>query len=167
MISLIGKTEWFTYRTFSYGIRPKTKEGWIYSLIALLLIIGPQLLIFLPLIVREFLSFVFLVIFLLDMLYIWATLSQVHDERALHLQLLIERNASYAQIITLLITIFVVTGFLALNSLSLPNPIDNIDAIVNDPVYLVSLTLIGYSLLLFIVVGVVKTVSSIYFNKKH
>lgn len=164
---MIGRTEWFTYRTFSYGIRPATKEGWLYSIIALILIVGPQSLTFLPFSLRSFLSAVFVIMFLIDMVHIWATLGKVHDERTIHHQLLIERNASFSQIITLMVTIFVVVVFLVYNSLTLPNPLTDMDVILNDPAYLVSLTLIGYSLLLFTVVGVVKTISSIYYTKKQ
>ena len=27
---MIGKPEWFTYRFLGWGVRPKTKEGWLY-----------------------------------------------------------------------------------------------------------------------------------------
>ena len=36
---MIGKPEWFTYRIFGWGLRPRTWQGWAYILAALLLII--------------------------------------------------------------------------------------------------------------------------------
>ena len=99
---MIGKPEWFTYRIFGWGLRPKTKEGWLYILIAVLIAVGITLL---PFGEQEkvIAITIFVCIVLLDTLHIMTQIGKVHDEREKMHQLIIERNCSFAAIAALVI----------------------------------------------------------------
>jgi len=97
---MIGKPEWFTYRIFGWGIRPKTKEGWFYLLIALIIGIGIS---FLPIPnnYKMIAVFAFVGLILIDVLHIMMQMTKHHDERENMHQLIIERNCSFAAIVAL------------------------------------------------------------------
>ncbi len=99
---MIGKPEWFTYRLFGWGIRPKTKEGWLYiaAFVALLLVVG-----FIPMgmAAHAWLLGIIVAVLLLDTLHIMVQLPKVSDERENYHQLVIERNCSFAAIAALII----------------------------------------------------------------
>lgn len=113
---MIGKAHWFKYRTFGWGLAPKTWQGWVYIIIAAILLGGtaamgvnnPTLM---------WLFAVILVVLIVDVLVIMTQLPKVNDERENYHQLIIERNCSFAAIIALLgVVIYQTyknTGFLA------------------------------------------------------
>ncbi|OIO64454.1 hypothetical protein AUJ68_06125 [Candidatus Woesearchaeota archaeon CG1_02_57_44] len=102
---MIGKPEWFTYRILGWGIRPKTKEGWLYivGFIAVILAIA-----YLPVAdaVRQAAIGVVVAVLVIDTLSIMVKLDSVHDERERMHQLIIERNCSFAAIVALLVALF-------------------------------------------------------------
>lgn len=97
---MIGKPEWFTYRIFGWGVRPKTKEGWLYLFIAVILAIGISVLP-MPSNYKTISLFALVGIVILDVLHIMSHLGKSHDERERLHQLIIERNCSFAAIATL------------------------------------------------------------------
>ncbi len=105
----IGKSEWFTYRIFGWGLRPRTWEGWAYIGLLVAIIVG---LGGLPLQepVRVWAIGAIVAVGLVDMLVIMMDMSRTHDERERMHQLIIERNVSYAAI-TAIIAIALYQGF--------------------------------------------------------
>ena len=103
---MIGKPEWFTYRIFGWGVRPKTKEGYIYILVWIAVIAAIAAL---PLeeMLRALLFVVALVVIVIDTMHIMMQLPKVHDERENLQQLIIERNCSFAAIFALVAVLFV------------------------------------------------------------
>ncbi|HIH37379.1 hypothetical protein J4460_04825 [Candidatus Woesearchaeota archaeon] len=99
---MIGKPEWFTYRIFGWGIRPKTKEGWFYILGFLAAV---MLIVLLPIgqAIKQAGIFVLVTILILDSLLIMTHLGEHHDEREKMHQLIIERNCSFAAIAALVV----------------------------------------------------------------
>jgi len=97
---MIGKPEWFTYRIFGWGLRPKTKEGWIYVLVMVLIAAGIS---FLPIPgnYKMIAIFAFVGLILIDVLHIMTQMTKHHDERENMHQLIIERNCSFAAIVVL------------------------------------------------------------------
>lgn len=99
---MIGKPEWFTYRIFGWGLRPRTKEGWMYIGVFCLIALGWA---FLPL--TETIKFwglgILIAILMIDVLHIMTQLPKHHDERENYHQLLIERNASFVGVVGLLL----------------------------------------------------------------
>jgi hypothetical protein len=98
---MIGKPEWFTYRTFGWGITPKKWQGWVY-VGALAFIIGLIMSVHIVDSIRAWLFFGFMGILLLDVLHIMIQLPKHHDERENLQQLIIERNCSFAAIVALI-----------------------------------------------------------------
>jgi hypothetical protein len=94
---MIGKPEWFTYRIFGWGLRPKTKEGWIYIITAILIVVGISIL---PIsnLYKMIATFSIAGLLLIDTLHIMLLLPKLHDERENFHQLLIERNCSFSAI---------------------------------------------------------------------
>ena len=88
---MIGKPEWFTYRIFGWGLRPKTKQGWLYILIAL--IIGV-----LTYFIHTIAFFTYVAVLTLDMLHIMTQMGKHADEREKLHHLIVERNCSFAAI---------------------------------------------------------------------
>lgn len=99
---MIGKPEWFTYRILGWGIRPKTKEGWIYIIVAVLIGVILSTLPFSEY-TRNVLLVSFIGIILLDALHIMTQLGKHNDERENYHQLIIERNCSFAAVAALAI----------------------------------------------------------------
>ena len=99
---MIGKPEWFTYRIFGWGVRPKTWEGWVYGLVAFLIALG---IAYIPMNIaqKSIVMAVYLGILLLDVLHIMTQLDKHHDERERLHQLIIERNCSFAAVGTLVV----------------------------------------------------------------
>ena len=106
---MIGKPEWFTYRIMGWGIRPKTKEAWIYTGIVIGLISMMSILP-LPVNVKLWTIGSIIVLTSLDAIHIMMQLPKVHDERHNYHQLIIERNVSFASIISL-VTIILVQAY--------------------------------------------------------
>jgi len=97
---MIGKPEWFTYRIFGWGVRPRTWQGHVY----LLAVFASMILIkLLPVAnaIRMW-CFGFLVgLVVLDVIIIMTRLDKEHDEREGLQQMIIERNCSFAAVATL------------------------------------------------------------------
>ncbi len=102
---MIGKTEWFTYRIFGWGLRPKTWQGWLYVAVAALLIGGSvaAATAYAPM---AWVAGIVVALFVIDMLHIMLQLPKVSDERENYHQLLIERNCSFAAILAILVIAF-------------------------------------------------------------
>jgi hypothetical protein len=98
---MIGKPGWFTYRTFGWGIAPKTWQGWVY-LAAFAALFGFIIALGFNLRAQLWVTGVVLAVLVLDVLHIMVQLPRVHDERENYHQLLIERNCSFAAIVALL-----------------------------------------------------------------
>lgn len=98
---MIGKPEWFTYRIFGWGLRPKTWQGWIYVAV-LAFLVGALTAITINDQIKLAAYIIILGLFIADMLHIMSQLSSVHDERENYHQLIIERNCSFAAIAALL-----------------------------------------------------------------
>lgn len=103
---MLGKAEWFTYRSMGWGIAPRTWQGWVYvgAFIALVVTLTQ-----LPLPEPVKVRLVWLVtgLFVVDCLIIWTQLGRQHDERERLHQLIIERNCSFAAVAS----VVVVMGF--------------------------------------------------------
>lgn len=102
---MIGKPEWFTYRLFGWGIRPKTKEGYIYIGIFLAIILAIS---FMPIpeSIRLWIIGALVLLLVIDSLHIMITMPKFHDERENYHQLIIERNVSFGAIATIIIIAF-------------------------------------------------------------
>ncbi|MBU1031047.1 MAG: hypothetical protein ABIC91_08095 [Nanoarchaeota archaeon] len=142
---MIGKPEWFTYRIFGWGLRPKTWQGWLYVVIIMALC-GLISLLPAPDNIKSWLFGAVITIFIIDVLIIMTKLSKVHDERENKHQLIIERNASFTAVVAIVaIMLFQVYQN---RFLDLEMPFDK-------------------SLLIVLIVMVVmKGISTIYVNKK-
>ncbi|MBU1854813.1 MAG: hypothetical protein KKF89_03765 [Nanoarchaeota archaeon] len=101
---MIGKPEWFTYRILGWGLRPKTKEGWLYILVAVLIALGISVL---PIseTMKTITLFIFVGLILVDVLHIMTLIGKHHDEREKIHQLIIERNCSFAAIVTIVVIV--------------------------------------------------------------
>jgi len=99
---MIGKPEWFTYRIFGWGIRPKTWQGGVY--IAVWLLIWAVIATLpIPNQAKAWVLGVVIGVAVLDILHIMTKLNKVHDERENLHQLIIERNCSFAAIAALVV----------------------------------------------------------------
>jgi uncharacterized protein involved in response to NO len=120
---MIGKAHWFKYRTFGWGLAPKTWQGWVYVAVAAFLLAG-TLAMGVADSTKMWLFAIILVIFLVDILVIMTQLPKVTDERENYHQLIIERNCSFAAIAALLaVAIYQTyknTGFLASQNGTMP-----------------------------------------------
>lgn len=97
---MIGKPEWFTYRIFGWGVRPRTWQGWVY-LAAVAAIMG--LIKFLPVAnaIRMWCFGILVGLVVLDVIIIMTRLDKEHDERERLQQMIIERNCSFAAVTAL------------------------------------------------------------------
>jgi len=120
---MIGKAHWFKYRTFGWGVAPKTWQGWLYVGIAAFLLAGTMA-IGINDSAKMWIFAIIMVIFVVDVLVIMTQLPKVTDERENFHQLIIERNCSFAAIVALLaIAIYQTyknTGFLASQNGAIP-----------------------------------------------
>ena len=120
---MIGKAHWFKYRTFGWGLAPRTWEGWVYVAIAAFLMAG-TLAMGINDKTKMWIFAIIMVIFVVDVLVIMTQLPKVTDERENYHQLVIERNCSFAAIVALLaIAIYQTyqnTGFLQSQNGTLP-----------------------------------------------
>ncbi|MBW2964139.1 hypothetical protein KY363_01650 [Candidatus Woesearchaeota archaeon] len=98
---MIGKPEWFTYRIFGWGIRPRTWQGWVYGAVAAL-VIGVGTAVTANTAAGPWVFGILIGVLVLDVLHIMMNLPKVHDERQNHHQLIIERNVSFAAIVALI-----------------------------------------------------------------
>jgi hypothetical protein len=120
---MIGKAHWFKYRTFGWGLAPKTWQGWVYITIAAFLLAGtfalgktnPAMMWVFAIIIA---------IFMVDVLVIMTQLPKISDERENYHQLLIERNCSFAAIAALLAIViyqtYKNTGFMVSQNGAMP-----------------------------------------------
>ncbi len=120
---MIGKPHWFKHRIFGWGLAPKTWQGWVYIIIAALLLAGtfalgkttPMMM---------WLFAVIITVLIVDVLVIMTQLPKFTDERENYHQLIIERNCSFAAIIALLAIViyqtYKNTGFLASQNGAIP-----------------------------------------------
>ncbi len=97
---MIGKPEWFKYRTFGWGVTPKTWQGWAYVAV-LAATIGFVMSIGINEAIKPWIAGVVILIFVADTIHIMIQLPKVHDERENLHQLIIERNCSFAAIAAL------------------------------------------------------------------
>jgi hypothetical protein len=120
---MIGKAHWFKYRTFGWGVAPKTWQGWLYVAIAAFLI-ALTFSIGMADSTKMWIFAIVITIFIVDIIVIMTNLPKVTDERENYHQLVIERNCSFAAIIALLAVAlyqtYKNTGFLGTQSVALP-----------------------------------------------
>jgi len=97
---MIGKPQWFKYRIFGWGLGLKTWQGYVYVIVAALLLAGSltlatnnQISIWIPGIIFA--------VFMIDIIHIMTQMPKVNDERENYHQLIIERNCSFAAIAAL------------------------------------------------------------------
>jgi hypothetical protein len=97
---MFGRPEWFTYRTFGWGIKAKTWQGWAYIGVFVALMVIPN---YLPIAsdLKSAIPKAVLALGLIDIISIWVQLDKFHDEREQLHQLIIERNCSLAAIVSL------------------------------------------------------------------
>jgi hypothetical protein len=98
---MIGKAHWFKYRTFGWGLAPKTWEGWVYLAVAAFLVAG-TLSMGIQDSTKMWIFAIIMTIFVVDVLVIMTQIPKVTDERENFHQLVIERNCSFAAIVALL-----------------------------------------------------------------
>lgn len=120
---MIGKAHWFKYRTFGWGVAPKTWQGWVYVVIAAFLIAG-TLAMGVTDKTKMWIFAIIITILIVDVMIIMTNLPKVSDERENYHQLIIERNCSFAAIIALLAVAlyqtYKNTGFLTSQSGAIP-----------------------------------------------
>jgi branched-subunit amino acid transport protein len=94
---MIGKPEWFTYRIFGWGVRPRTWQGWAY-VAAIAAIMG--FIAFLPVTnsIHMWCFGILVGMVVLDVIHIMTRLDKEHDEREKLQQMIIERNCSFAAV---------------------------------------------------------------------
>lgn len=94
---MIGKPEWFCARKFGWGLGIRTKEGWAYIILAVLVIAGVS---FLPLDAGMKMVAVggLVALLVLDVLTIMPKVYSKLDEREQRHQLVAERNASFVAV---------------------------------------------------------------------
>lgn len=97
---MLGKPEWFTYRSIGWGITPRTWQGWVYVLVFISIVF---LLVSLPVPndIKNTVIGIFVGLFTLDAISVWARLGEHHDERQRLHQLIIERNCSVAAVVSI------------------------------------------------------------------
>lgn len=102
---MIGKPEWFDYKIFGWGLRPKKKEGWIYILIFIAILMGIS---YLPIseIVKSILMILIIGVLLIDTIIMMIKLGKLIDERENYHQLMVERSASITAVFAILICFF-------------------------------------------------------------
>jgi len=140
---MIGKPEWFTYRTFGWGIAPKTWQGWVYVAVLVLLAVFVSALPFGEA-TKMWLLGIFIGVFVLDALHIMMQLPKVHDERQNYHQLLVERNVSFGAIAAL-IGVAIYQTYM-----------------VGDPAFAASIPFDWSIMVVIIAMVVVKSASSLY-----
>lgn len=97
---MIGKPEWFKYRTFGWGVAPKTWQGWVYVGV-LAFALGGITAMGLNNAISQWLFAAVIAIVVIDIFHIMLQLPKISDERENYHQLIIERNCSFAAIIAL------------------------------------------------------------------
>lgn len=97
---MIGKPQWFTYRIFGWGLRPKTKEGWLY-MAGIVVILGAIFLLPISTDHKLYATMALIALIMIDVIHIMTKLDAHHDERERMHQLIIERNCSFAAIAAL------------------------------------------------------------------
>jgi hypothetical protein len=136
---MIAKKEWFKPRIFGWGLRPVTWEGWIYIVIAVLLIIG-AINLPIPQLYGVIIASVLMVVFLIDSLIVMFQIYASLDEREKKYQQIIETSVSYMALVAI-IAVLLYRSF--------------IDNVVDIPL-----------LIVLIVMGLTKTFVSVYLLKK-
>jgi len=101
---MFGKPEWFKYRSTGWGIAPNTWQGWAYLavfaavFIALMTSHASES-------VRQMLAGFLAALLLADSAAIWVLLGRHQDERTRLHQLIIERNCSFAAVLSVIAVI--------------------------------------------------------------
>lgn len=98
---MIGKAHWFKYRTFGWGLAPKTWQGWLYIAV-LVFLIGGTFAMGIADSTKMWIFAIIMTVAVVDMILIMSKLPKVSDERENYHQLIIERNCSFAAIVALL-----------------------------------------------------------------
>ena len=98
---MIGKSEWFKYRIFGWGVAPKTWQGWVYLAAAAALLAFATAITYNNAL-KPWIFGIIVALFLADVLHIMSQLHKTSDERENMHQLIIERNCSFAAIVALL-----------------------------------------------------------------
>jgi hypothetical protein len=98
---MIGKPQWFKYRTFGWGIAPKTWQGWVYVAVVALLL-GGTFAMGINDTTKMWIFSILMVVLLVDIMVILTQLPKYNDERENYHQLIIERNCSFAAIAALI-----------------------------------------------------------------
>ncbi|MFH2020241.1 MAG: hypothetical protein ABIJ34_02440 [archaeon] len=96
---MIGKPEWFTYRVFGWGLRPRTWQGWAYIAVFVGLIMATTQIFAETM--KAWLFAGLMAILIIDTVHMMMQLPKTHDERENYHQLLIERNASVAAVMAI------------------------------------------------------------------
>jgi len=97
---MLGRPEWFTYRSAGWGIAPRTWQGWVYVGVFLGLL-GVILLLPVPEDLKNKLAGAVAGLLILDAILIMTQLGRHHDERERLHQLIIERNCSLAAVFSI------------------------------------------------------------------
>ncbi|MAG07896.1 hypothetical protein CMO89_00315 [Candidatus Woesearchaeota archaeon] len=97
---MIGKPEWFTYRIFGWGLRPRTWQGWAYVAVFIMLFLG---IASMPISETAKMSamWVLMGILIIDAVHLMTVLPKFHDERQNQHHLIIEKNVSLAAVLAL------------------------------------------------------------------
>jgi len=98
---MIGKAHWFKYRTFGWGLAPKTWQGWVYVAV-LAFLIGGTFAMGITDSTKMWIFAIIITVAVVDMILIMSQLPKFSDERENYHQLIIERNCSFAAIVALL-----------------------------------------------------------------
>ena len=97
---MIGKPEWFTYRIFGWGLRPRTWQGWVYVVVFVALFMGTASMP-IPETTKMSIMWVLMGILIINAVHIMTSLHKFHDERQNLHHLIIERNVSLAAVLAL------------------------------------------------------------------
>lgn len=103
---MIGKQEWFTRRKYGgWGIYPVTWQGWVYLALFILPFAAFQALPWWSVELRVGVTIAWGALLLFDTLHIMATMKK--DERETKIEAFAERNAAYAMLAVLILSILV------------------------------------------------------------
>ncbi len=101
---MFGRPEWFKYRSTGWGIAPDTWQGWTY--LAVFAAVFIALMTFhVSESVRQILAGFLAALLVADSAAIWVLLGKHQDERTRLHQLIIERNCSFAAVLSVVAVI--------------------------------------------------------------
>ncbi|MDD2758135.1 MAG: hypothetical protein PHD72_02025 [Patescibacteria group bacterium] len=141
---MIGKTAWFQRRKYGgWGIFPKTWQGWVYIVAAIIPLAIFQYIPFLTAEVRFAATTVWVVVLLLDVFHIMVNLNR--DEREYKIEAISERNSAWAMVLMVGIGV----AYQSFNSIGAEVP--NVDP------FLIAVLAVGV---------LAKAISNIYYSRK-